>query len=971
MKFFLSFFFICFLICHTSLCANRDSGDNHGDTVDGLPNYNSRSLICGLNWVRQDKVYFRENVLNDTSILGSNYPECDPVYLNPKIFTPAQNHAEWMASRRVLQAKGDGDSYPQDRVEAEGYEFSSLTWFGVAGGEWDGDSLEIVKYIMCGGSDSSNCVSDDEDPDMRNYVMDDGKSETGSGYAYNFWSSYKYHIDFKFAQPKTLFIKPEHPVASGSHFHEGSNIMYIMNYYEKAYPTRQPEWAYVAYRKEGSEEWESYPLESSGDSTYTYLKTRSATCDSYYFMVKTESGDIWRYPENQNLLTTDGVHNYGACSGDHYEESGCDASFDCGGLGACRSSEYCQCIKGYAGQSCDTCDDTHPNVDNAIEDRTGEPNTYFEFVFPEDSFVGDSLEFKATLEDGEPLPKWLEFLPDGRNFTGNTPDYCEGIYNISVTATNCRGEATDFFEIHIHSQNPSVENNVPDQNANSATASWEYEIPEDTFSDPHNQQLDYTLEEASGGDLPDWLTFDKKTMIISGDTPDGCGETIDFKIIATNECGFTNSDIFELEITNEAPTVKRSLDDQSIIKNEELDYTFLAECFHDRENEDLTYTAVEQSQTTLPSWVSFDPDQRRFTGTAPDAETGQWIIEVTATDSCSSNTKSTTFEIQIDNSAPSKAYEIDDQEALATQYYDFIFDVDTFTGGSLTYTAEQSDGTDLPDWLEFVDADRNFKGQVPDGCGTHIDLKVTAQNSQGSASESFGMDVVNDPISKNQDLADQEVHIKSEYEYIFNSTVFTDPEEGTITYTATLDDGSSLPDWLEFDAAERKFSGTAPNECGDPLTIKVTAKDSCEDNDASGKFVLTLNDYPVQVIGENPDTRITGNTQLDYKFDKTVFQDYDDLPLEYTAEQKTGEDLPSWMDFDSETGEFTGLAPVKADFFIIKVIATDTCGNTAEDIFNINIQKGSEDDDDDIVSSANHLLFSIISFFACLLLFAF
>ena len=60
----------------------------------------------------------------------------------------------------------------------------------------------------------------------------------------------------------------------------------------------------------------------------------------------------------------------------------------------------------------------------------------------------------------------------------------------------------------------------------------------------------------------------------------------------------------------------------------------------------------------------------------------------------------------------------------------------------------------------------------------------------------------------------------------FSYTVpaFTDPEGGTITYTATLSDDSALPGWLSFNASTREMSGT-PLEADTPasLTIEVSA----------------------------------------------------------------------------------------------------------------------------------------------------
>ena len=50
------------------------------------------------------------------------------------------------------------------------------------------------------------------------------------------------------------------------------------------------------------------------------------------------------------------------------------------------------------------------------------------------------------------------------------------------------------------------------------------------------------------------------------------------------------------------------------------------------------------------------------------------------------------------------------------------------------------------------------------------------------------------------------------------------PED--LGYAATLGDGATLPSWLEFDSALRRFVGTVPADAPDQLQLRVTAIDS-------------------------------------------------------------------------------------------------------------------------------------------------
>ncbi|PQA83473.1 hypothetical protein C5F52_08475 [Limnohabitans sp. TS-CS-82] len=71
-------------------------------------------------------------------------------------------------------------------------------------------------------------------------------------------------------------------------------------------------------------------------------------------------------------------------------------------------------------------------------------------------------------------------------------------------------------------------------------------------------------------------------------------------------------------------------------------------------------------------------------------------------------------------------------------------------------------------------------------------------------------------------VPDQVAVLDSAFSYTVPAGAFTDLDN-SLTYTATLDDGSALPSWLTFDAITRTFSGT-PNSTLD-FNVKVTASD--------------------------------------------------------------------------------------------------------------------------------------------------
>uniref|UniRef100_UPI00261339C0 tandem-95 repeat protein n=1 Tax=uncultured Tateyamaria sp. TaxID=455651 RepID=UPI00261339C0 len=75
---------------------------------------------------------------------------------------------------------------------------------------------------------------------------------------------------------------------------------------------------------------------------------------------------------------------------------------------------------------------------------------------------------------------------------------------------------------------------------------------------------------------------------------------------------------------------------------------------------------------------------------------------------------------------------------------------------------------------------------------------------------------------------------------------FTDPNGDPLTLTATLADGTALPDWLAFDAVAESFSGTPPQDFYGILDIRVTASDGSLSTSETFTLEITpVNDAPV------------------------------------------------------------------------------------------------------------------------------
>jgi Putative Ig domain. len=136
----------------------------------------------------------------------------------------------------------------------------------------------------------------------------------------------------------------------------------------------------------------------------------------------------------------------------------------------------------------------------------------------------------------------------------------------------------------------------------------------------------------------------------------------------------------------------------------------------------------------------------------------------------------------------------------------------------------------------------------------------------------------------------------------------------SLTLSATLADGSALPDWLTFSPETGVFSGTPANADVGSITVKLTATDSANAVVADEFIVLTANtnDSPT-VATPIPDQNATEDAAFAFSIPANTFADVDagdSLTLSATLADDSA--LPAWLTFSPNTGVFSGT-PANAD----------------------------------------------------------
>ena len=279
------------------------------------------------------------------------------------------------------------------------------------------------------------------------------------------------------------------------------------------------------------------------------------------------------------------------------------------------------------------------------------------------------------------------------------------------------------------------------------------QMPAETFRDPDAGDLvTYSASLADGMALPSWLVFDATTRALTGTPDDAQVGSLHLRVTATDTGNLSASDVFTLTVANvnEAPTVVNPIADQAATEDAPSTFVVPANTFADQDvvhGDALIYHATLAGGAPLPTWLTFDPTTRTFSGTPVNADVGTLALAVTATDSGNlSVSAGFTVAVQNVNDAPTLAAPIMDQSAVAGT--DFAFTVMTTTfvdvdaGDTLTYAATQADGSALPAWLTFDPSTRLFSGLPTDSDAGMVNLKVTVTDRDNlSATDLFDLTV--------------------------------------------------------------------------------------------------------------------------------------------------------------------------------------------------------------------------------------
>lgn len=267
-----------------------------------------------------------------------------------------------------------------------------------------------------------------------------------------------------------------------------------------------------------------------------------------------------------------------------------------------------------------------------------------------------------------------------------------------------------------------------------------------------------------------------------------------------------------------------------------------------------------------------------------------------------------------------------------TQYFKDVDD------DVLRYSATLKDGTPLPSWAT-INEDTGEISATPIQAGT-VSFIVNATDSSGlQAKQSLNLIVT--PVSNTApeavgQLSEQSLIVGRDWDFTLPSGSFTDADGDNLTYSATLADGSPLPAWLNFDAANGTFSGNPATAAN--LSVVVTATDpSGESAQLPMTVKIAANDAPT-VNTTLTAQQVNKNTPFNVVLSDDLFVDANDDELVYSVTQADGSALPTWLSFDPNSKTLSGTPGDKdTGILSLAVHATDPSQASVSQTFSLTV----------------------------------
>lgn len=366
-------------------------------------------------------------------------------------------------------------------------------------------------------------------------------------------------------------------------------------------------------------------------------------------------------------------------------------------------------------------------------------------------------------------------------------------------------------------------------------------------------------------------------------------------------------------VTNHDPVSSIALITQETTGSVPIKFTVPANAFTDADPEDtLYYTATKADGSPLPSWITFNPITREFSGTPGGGDIGEIQLRVTASDH-GQHTAHADFTMRVlglpTSLPPPVTPPVEKPAPIATlppvSNPPSIVVGDFLPGDSANQsspTATSNNGERAGDRQSGI----AIAGVIP--ASPDRNIAVEAPNGRSISS-----------------VASTGVRISK----FANSDTSAISANSTDKPTWTAGNGGNS---VDSSAVLRSESAGQARGLTREEGFRIFVEPS-PTNEIALLLVRPLNDQ----VG-----KIASQFRLNVPVD-TFSHTQRDAVIQLGATLVDGRPLPSWIHFNASTGEFSGIVPINADGDVkIKVSAHDNFGNEVSTIFRFRIQAGKD-----------------------------
>ena len=523
-----------------------------------------------------------------------------------------------------------------------------------------------------------------------------------------------------------------------------------------------------------------------------------------------------------------------------------------------------------------------PTIEGVPETSVAEDSEYSFTPRGRDVDAGDTLAYSISNQ-----PPWADF-DEGTGALRGTPDNDDvgTTTDVLISVTDGRESASlPAFDLSVTNTNdaPTIEG-VPET---SVVADELYSFSPAAEDDDDGDTPTFSINISP---LPDWLSFDTSTGVLSGTPEPEDAGTITGIVISVSDGngGEASLDAFDLEvINNAAPTI--TSDTPTAVVNEDSSYSFTV-VGHDDDGDTLSYTI-----TSGPDWLSIGRDDGVLGGTPDNDDVGITTgIVIRVTDS-NGGTAEQSFVLEVinTNDAPTIEGAPETSVAEGSSYSFTAVGGDVDVGDTLAYSI-----TNRPAWANFDEGTGALSGTPgSDDVGTTTGIEISVSDLSGASVELPPFDLtvtnVNDAPTITSDTPPTSVEEDSPYSF----TVVGDDVDGdTLTYSIISVGGSG---WLQIDPDTGIMSGIPDNDDVGSTVIIIRVSDENEGS-AQQFFVLEVtntNDPPT--IDGTPVTTVAENSE--YSFTPGGGDVDAGDTLAYSIINK-----PAWAGFEESTGALSG-----------------------------------------------------------------